>query len=392
MITSLCVQHFKSIEDINLKLGPINVLVGQNGVGKSNIIDAIKFVRDALRDGLDQAITSRHGIQSIRQWSPTRPFNVSVKVGVKLDDGRWAGTGDFGFTISSTQENYSIHREELNWSGEVRFLSRVRSRLREKRRKFHVEMSRNKNGEVFLREDDESENIKVESPEELFSSNRLRFGGGSPLIRHLMDYESYTIFPNTLREPQKQSREEYLQSLGENLASVIKRMRGKKKIEAIAEIVSGMQKVIPDLDNIIAQAVGGYIVPRFFVKPEEQKRHAFDVNQMSDGTLRVLGLLVALYQDPGPSIMALEEPELTVHPGLMQLLAESIKEVGQKRQIFVTTHSPEFLDHFEPDQVIAVNYRDNKTTARPVHANQKKAVREKLFRLGELMVLEGLHG
>jgi predicted ATPase len=232
----------------------------------------------------------------------------------------------------------------------------------------------------------------MESPDELFTSNRLRLPCGSPIIRHLMDYEIYTIFPNTLREPQKQSREEYLQSHGENLASVIKRMRGKKRNEAIAEIVLGMQKVIPDLDNVVAQAVGGYIVPRFFVKPEGQKRHAFDVNQMSDGTLRVLGLLVALYQDPGPSIMALEEPELTVHPGLMQLLAEAIKEVGQTRQIFVTTHSPEFLDHFEPDQVIAVNYRDNQTIARPIRTNQKKAVREKLFRLGELMVIEGLRG
>jgi predicted ATPase len=113
---------------------------------------------------------------------------------------------------------------------------------------------------------------------------------------------------------------------------------------------------------------------------------------MSDGTLRVLGILVALYQELGPGVIALEEPELTVHPGILQMLAEMIKEVSQRRQILLTTHSPELLDYFDPEDIVAVDYEDGATTARPLNKAQSKAVRERLFSLGELMTVEGLRG
>ncbi|MBF0374731.1 MAG: ATP-binding protein [Alphaproteobacteria bacterium] len=122
----------------------------------------------------------------------------------------------------------------------------------------------------------------------------------------------------------------------------------------------------------------------------------FNVDQMSDGTLRVLGLLVALYQQPAPATIALEEPEQTVHPGVLRVLAEAIEEVSDTRQILVTTHSPDLLDRFDPAQmskrVIAVEMENGVTTAKPLNAAQIEAVRSNLFTLGQLMSIEGLHG
>ena len=200
-------------------------------------------------------------------------------------------------------------------------------------------------------------------------------------------------FPNTLRKPQYQSNEIYLESHGNNLTSILKQMRRKKRTEAISEIVNSLKLIIPGLDNINVQSVAGYLTPQFRMgKQNNNKPHTFNVNQMSDGTLRILGLLVALYQEPKPDTIALEEPELTVHPGAFQLITDSIEEVSQTTQILVTTHSPEFLDQFQPEQIVAVELQDGITKAGKLNESQLNAARERLFTLGELMSIEGIHG
>ena len=134
------------------------------------------------------------------------------------------------------------------------------------------------------------------------------------------------------------------------------------------------------------------MVPAFRVKESDGTRHDFNVSQISDGTLRVLGLLTALYQPNRPSVIALEEPEQTVNPAVLAVVAEAIKDVGKKSQVLVTTHSPHFIDQFEPKEIRAVEMIDNLTRVSTVADAQQKAVRERLFTLGELVTVEGLYG
>ena len=376
MITKLAIQHFRSIGDISLDLRPLTVFVGPNGAGKSNIIDAVRFVRDALDQSLDQAINDRHGMKNIRQWSPTRPYDVSIELETETDWGKSEMAVRYGFALSSSKDAFSVKRE----GGDVSVKGRIEG----------LKFIRNlDSAEIIYPDEDPS--VKKADSSELFLSSAIIFGRAR-IIHALTDFQAYAIYPNTLREPQKQSNEPHLSTHGDNIASIIKKLRAKRRTDALNEIISGMRQVVPDLENVTVQSLGGYIVPRFSIKPEEGKGHYFDVDQMSDGTLRVLGLLVALYQDPGPGVIALEEPELTVHPGILQMLAEMIREVSQRRQIFVTTHSPELLDYFDPEDIVAVDYENGETTAGPLDESQKEAVRERLFRLGELMTVEGLHG
>ena len=116
MIKRLVIRHYRSIENVELNLGDINILVGPNGVGKSNIIDSITFVRDAVKNGLDQAVNERHGIQTIRQWSPTRPYDISLAIETSNPRSEWHGK--FSFTLRSLREGFDI----LNESGEFRGL------------------------------------------------------------------------------------------------------------------------------------------------------------------------------------------------------------------------------------------------------------------------------
>ena len=181
-------------------------------------------------------------------------------------------------------------------------------------------------------------------------------------------------------------------SEGRNLASVFKRMRRTKRgLEALSQIVDAMRSILPNLDKISILSVGGYLVPQFHMIEPSGKSHTFNVSQMSDGTLRMLGLLTALYQQPRPAVIALEEPEQTVNPGILTVLADAIKEVSRRTQVIVTTHSPNLLDQFAPDQVRAVELRGALTTIAIVSSTQMSVVKDRLFTLGELLVSEGIH-
>ena len=392
MITKLKVEHYKSIQSLELALQQVNVLVGPNSAGKSNIIDTIKLVRDALRNGLDQAITERHGLNSIRQWAPTKPYHIKIVLEIEPDANasNGGGTGSFAFTLGSRGDEYIILHEEASWS-ETRRL-RMAAETHTVTRGGHYLRDRNGFARVYTHRTKRTERLEVDNVDDFFLNSRYAYEFGS-LRSRLADFESYTIFPNTLREPQKASNELHLSAHGDNLTSVIKRMRNKKRSAQVSEIIDAMKLVIPNLDNITIQSIGGFLTPQFrMIDREEKRTYPFNVNQMSDGTLRVLGILTALYQEPRPAILALEEPELTVHPGMLQLIADSIMEVSEISQILVTTHSPDLIDRFDPSSVIAVELKDDATTAQPLSGTQIEAVKKRLFSLGELMSVEGLHG
>lgn len=107
------VANYKSIAFADLSFGNENIIVGPNGVGKSNLLDALHFLRDAANDGLDHAITKRHGINSIRRWSKTKPYHVAIKLYFQDGDDH----GEYKVVISSASGEYSVVEEEGYWYG-----------------------------------------------------------------------------------------------------------------------------------------------------------------------------------------------------------------------------------------------------------------------------------
>ncbi|MGD9893611.1 MAG: AAA family ATPase, partial [Dehalococcoidia bacterium] len=89
-------------------------------------------------------------------------------------------------------------------------------------------------------------------------------------------------------------------------------------------------------------------------------------------------------------VVSLEEPEQTVNPGILLVLADAIKTVVGKSQIIVTTHSPSLIDHFDVSEIYSVSLSDTGTVVHQVRGHQLDAVRRGLFSVGELMIMEGL--
>jgi len=379
MISRLRIEHYKSLEKVELNLKSLTVFVGPNGSGKSNIVDAFRFVRDAVRLGLDRSIAERHGIDSIRQWSPRKPYDVTLRVDVKTDYGH----GYLSFSLASKSGSHVVKKEEGCWV----FANSMARPM--------VNYSRTADGLVEIRSGtDDPKTAEIDRSDELFLSQfeaqPFRF-----LAIAIGNMEAYSIYPNVLRTPQNPSSEPRLYANGENLTSVYKQLASSKKqthIKARSEILSSMRLVMPSLDSIRIQSLGGLMVPVFRVRESSGESHDFNVSQVSDGTLRMLGLLTALYQPAVPYTLAMEEPEQTINPGVLSMLSESIVEVSTKTQMLLTTHSPDFLDKFgDPSVVYSVNMVDGITRAGPINENQLQAVRDHLFSLGELMSIEGLH-
>src|SRR5262249_294567 len=105
----------------------------------------------------------------------------------------------------------------------------------------------------------------------------------------------------------------------------------------------------------------------------------------SDGTLRVLALLTALYQDPPRALLAFEEPELMVHPGALPALCEIIEEASLRSQIIITTHSPDMIARFKADDLRIVERTEQGTKIGLIDEVQRQVIEDQLFSGGDLL-------
>ena len=116
----------------------------------------------------------------------------------------------------------------------------------------------------------------------------------------------------------------------------------------------------------------------------------FDLSRESDGTIRLLALLTALFQDPAPSLIGLEEPELAIHPGAMAALSDNMREAALRGQVLVATHNPDLIDRLPIESIRAVTAEDGSTRVGRVTQHQLTSVTQNLFTAGELHSMEGL--
>jgi predicted ATPase len=119
----------------------------------------------------------------------------------------------------------------------------------------------------------------------------------------------------------------------------------------------------------------------------EQKRLKFEGFSMSDGTLRAIGLLTAVFQRPVPSLIAVEEPEATIHPGALESVLDLLRHASKHMQVVITTHSPELLEAkwITDRHLRIVEWREGATRVTPVSDSTRRALQNHLMGAGELL-------
>jgi len=369
MIKRVWAKNYRSLADVTVDLEPVTVLVGQNGSGKSNLVDVFRFVYDSCRLGLDAAIVNRHGMSALRRWSAKgRPYDVEIGLSIETVTMR----GTYSFTLGSERRGeYRVKRESClvhdSTTGDSANYETANGEFTHKQ----IDVSPPLNDRTLL-----LPLIATTSPlTELYS--------------YLTSFAFYNIFPNALSEPQKPANPYPLDEHGSNLASTLREMQ-RSKDPLLDHLREAMQEVLPDMVDFQVNQVGGYLVTRLRHLMTNDERAMFDLSQESDGTLRILGILVALYQGSPRTLLTLEEPELTIHPGALGLLWEEIEATADRSQVIITTHSPDLLDLCEAEQIRVVEKLDGITLVDQIEETQKQAIQERLFSPGELLRAQGL--
>ena len=387
MITRVRVKNFRSLADIDVTLGPLLVLVGRNGAGKSAFIDALRFVRDALRSNLDEAIRKRDGLGRLLHWKPDGSCgDIAFEFSIQQE----AFTAEYGFAISSEpQAAYSVTREYLrvDASGEspktVYEIEKGKWKIAPSSSAFPMAALISSSASPTLDATQLMLPLLVPVIDVLYVAHFLRASN------------FYGVFPlDTLRRPQKKLHYFPLFEDGTNLASTLQQMA---VTGVLPTLTASMKAALDDVEKIHANSLGSYLT----IQMQHKSRAAledgpvFELAQESEGTIHLLAVLTAFYQSllapPSTfSVIAVEEPETGLYPATLSVVADVVKEAAGRSQVIVTTQSPDFISEFDVDQLRIVEMRKGSTHIGMIDEVQRGIINDQLFTTGDLLRVEGL--
>jgi len=208
-----------------------------------------------------------------------------------------------------------------------------------------------------------------------------------PVFDFLTSMHSYAIVPERLRELQKPDSAQFLESDGGNAAAVLKRVQEQQWGNNHQRLCYLLSLIAEDIIGVEHQSVGPMETIRFIQDVGSEHPWHFDAVNMSDGILRMLGLLLAAYQPGEVSVLAIEEPEATIHPAAAEVVIEVLIHAANKRQVLISTHSPDLLDFKEltDQQLRVVTKQQGRTLIAPVSSVGAAAIRERVFTSGKLL-------
>jgi predicted ATPase len=180
---------------------------------------------------------------------------------------------------------------------------------------------------------------------------------------------------------------------GSNTAAVLKRIKSEApdRYRRINDLLAAAVAGIESADH---KSVGQWETIEFRQDVGQKHPWTFDALNVSDGTLRLLGLLVAVYQPGRATVLGIEEPEATVHPAVAEQILDMLMDAARLRQVVITTHSPDLLDFrdLQDEQLRVVTNPQNTTHIANLAETSRKAIREHLYTSGELMRAGELEG
>jgi predicted ATPase len=375
VIKKLMLKRFRSIPGEEVTFDNPTFLVGRNGSGKSNLADAFAFLAESMISPLQAVLDRRGGIAVVRNRTSVKSYPPNLGLGVIF--GQLNGVvreGRYAFEIKAEKNyGYKVVREQCV------------VRLGDERVWF------DRDSRTFR------SNVKGLKPSLEPVSLGLPVVGGesrfAPVLRTLAGMRVYSIQPAQLREMQDPDSGQSLRSDGRNTASVLQEIE-RHSADDLQRIEEILTTIIPNTTRVRPVKHGNKLSLEFTQEWGERKRLKFESFSMSDGTLRALGLLTAVFQHPTPSLIAIEEPEATMHPGALGAIMDLLRHAGRITQLVVTTHSPDILDAewLEDRHLRIVHWQDGATRLTPVSGGSRQALQQHLQTAGELLRSNALRG
>lgn len=384
-IRRLTLKRFKSVTFSSIDFANPTFLVGKNGSGKSNIVSAFEFLADCMQLPLQAVFDRAGGISAVRNKTAAKGYPPNLGFLVEF--------GSLNGTVAKARYAFEIRALKNHAFEVVREQCIVTPR---DGKKFEAPIYYFDRSSAGLRS-----NIGM-SPSFEPSALMLPLIAGlpvfQPVLKALRDMRVTSAEPGRLRGLQDPDAGTALKHDGSNTTSVLQEIARKspENLDRISEI---LQTIVPNTVGVRVKKLGKNLGLEFTQSwGDPSNKLKFDAHSMSDGTLRAIGLLAAVYQEPMPSLLAIEEPEATMHPGALGPILDVLRHASRNFQVVVTTHSPDLLDAswIEPDMLRIVDWKNGSTRVSQLSDTTKQAVKEHLasvsdlIRVGALTVEEGL--
>jgi predicted ATPase len=380
MIQRVRICNFKSLGDVTVDLDPLTVLIGRSGTGKTNFVEALRFLRDLLRSRNLQAVVPQYGgWERLLCATAARPirllfdftFRVSSESASESDDYNYA----ISFQLSNPVSGSVLDEEKLSLGQQVLFHQKQQKWVRP------------------------PDVVNPPPPHDIMLGAVT--GIREITIAYLMLTKEIGCydFPSTILHRSRSAVLRRWQSAVSGMEGLAD--NGANHLQVFRTFVSNLTSLndwrnIVDLLRCLNRSVQGVDI-RLPERDAVIVSHAFgnrtlvlDLAQESEGFRRFLAHLLALYQSPPKQTLIFEEPEKGIHPGALAALAEEFQRCASKRggQIILTTHSPELLNQFGAGSIRVVEMKDSQTQIGKLALDQYESLKEHLLDPGELLTVD----
>ncbi len=356
-IESIEIRNYRLFRQATLAdLPRLAVVVGANGSGKSTLFDVFSFLKEALIQNVAQAVARRGGFSELVSRGETGPIGITVKF--RESGGRLA---TYQLEIANNQGRPVVEREVLKF------------RRGQKGKPWHfVDFSRGRGSAITNESAYGQEGVVEERTDHVLDDPSVLAVKGLGQFKefrvvsefrglienwHISDFHISNARPSI-----EAGYAEHLSTLGDNVAQVAQFLF-ERHPDQFKRVLDVMKQRVPGVSSVEAKPTeDGRLVLRF---QDGSFRDPFIARYVSDGTIKMFAYLVMLY-DPKPHpLLAVEEPENQLYPELLLELVEEFRDYARRGgQVFVSTHSPDFLDGAKLEEIYWLVKRDGFTTVR----------------------------
>lgn len=334
-IEKLRIKGLRRIGDAEIQLGPLTVLIGANGSGKTSVLDAFRLVEAAAHGRLSERVNELGGFTALAT-SGIRP-GMELELDFQQNEAEQCayqlGLGPAGVSYAVFSERLTVSKGQMSAPLDlVRYEQGVLLYSSGERRTF--------------------DSVDASRLTEAFLSGPQISPPWSQFLGAVRFHKSPSVASNSpIRQPQNLQETDSPGVDGASLNSLLYRIRDSKP-ERFEFVEDTIRAAFPSFRRLEIPPAGGRLALAWrdsgFTEP-------FYAHQLSDGQLRFLALVALLNSPNPPTVLLIDEPEDSLHPELLSLLVDLFREASARTQVVVATHSDRLVSFLTPEEVVAVD-------------------------------------